>query len=303
MAESRRLWRLAARAPGRALSQTVRSFRREGLDARSAHVAYYGMLLLPPVLILVIAAASRLPVAGILEALTGGTEAALPEGAAHVILAQVEAIRAHRTPELTGLALGVVAFAGGRLFMVLARGLNAAFGVREGRPSWRLWFGALALAFAAVLLLVVASAFLLAGPLLRRLLVAHGTGPALGLLLSDGVRFTVVVLAALFATATLHRVLPDVRRRWLPLTPGAALSVAAWFALTLGFKAWVERFGRYSETYGALAGVVLLMIWFYLTAVTFFFGAQLDAVLFRTAGEGTEATAAGGASPRSTRPR
>ena len=109
----------------------------------------------------------------------------------------------------------------------------------------------------------------------------HVDSPLLHFLLSDVAGFLVVVAIALLATSVVYRVMPNVRRRWRPLTPGSVFAVVAWVILSLGFRIYVDGYGSYNETYGALAGVIVLMIWLYLTGMTFFFGAQMNAVILR----------------------
>ena len=61
------------------------------------------------------------------------------------------------------------------------------------------------------------------------------------------------------------------------MTPGAVLASVIWLAASLGFKYYVTNFGTYSETYGALGGVMVLLLWFYLSGVVFLLGAELNA--------------------------
>ena len=273
------MWSLNGLRPKEVLRRTVRGIRMNALDARSAQCAYYGMLLIPPTLIVLVTVAAHLPVDGLLERLESGAEQALPAGAYDVLDHQIQDLRAKRSSGLLWFSLGVFVISGCKLFITVGRGLNAAFGTRESRPFWKVWGLSFLVGFGAFLLLMVSAATLLIGPAIHEHVLDGKDIPVLSLLWSDGARVIVVCVSALLATSLIYRIVPDVSQRWNPLTPGSVLAVAAWIGLTLGFKAYVDNFARYNEIYGALAGVIVLMIWLYLSAMTFFLGGQLNAVI------------------------
>ena len=77
--------------------------------------------------------------------------------------------------------------------------------------------------------------------------------------------------------------MPSVKLPWYPLSPGSLFATVAWVIVTQGFRAYVENLGQYNETYGALGGVVVLMIWFYLTGSLLLLGGQINSVIHRAA--------------------
>ena len=70
---------------------------------------------------------------------------------------------------------------------------------------------------------------------------------------------------------------PDAEQEWVWVTPGAILAAIIWLAASLGFKYYVANFATYTETYGAIGGVMVLLLWFYLSGVVFLLGAELNA--------------------------
>jgi membrane protein len=70
---------------------------------------------------------------------------------------------------------------------------------------------------------------------------------------------------------------PDAEQEWVWVTPGAVLASIIWLVASLGFKYYVSNFGTYTETYGAIGGVMVLLLWFYLSGVVFLLGAELNA--------------------------
>ena len=102
----------------------------------------------------------------------------------------------------------------------------------------------------------------------------------------------------------LYRFSPNARHagmRWI--LPGSLLATVLWIVASAGFSLYVANFGSYSNTYGSLAGVIVLLIWLWLTNMAVVFGAQFAAELERTGRAAEEATPPAGWRPSSTRPR
>lgn len=262
------MWRLGGLKPKALLARAVRGFRRNGLDARSAQSAYYGLMLIPPILILALTVMSALPVEGLFESFGHEVSQALPEDAYNLLMHQVEDIRRRGGKGLVWLALGVFLFSGLKLFNSVARALNAAHGVEENRRVWTLW--------SISLLLGVGSFFLLIASALLMFF-----GPILDLPFAAWLRVVIVIVAGLLGTSVIYWAMPSVKQRWLPITPGNVFAVGAWLLMSRGLRWFVDGFGNYNETYGALAGVILVMIWMHLSGFAFYFGAQLNVVIFR----------------------
>ena len=89
----------------------------------------------------------------------------------------------------------------------------------------------------------------------------------------------------MLAAAVVYWAAPDVALPWRWVTPGAVVFVGGWLLATFGFSVYVTRFADYGTTYGALAGVAALLVWFYLTAYLVLCGAEVNAFLDRPAGE------------------
>ena len=134
-----------------------------------------------------------------------------------------------------------------------------------------------------LLLLVAFSsiAVVLSGPL------AEQAGQVLGvegaaLTIWDLVKWPAIVVVVLTVVAILYYAAPNVRHpgfRWI--TPGGALAVILWVAASAGFAAYVDNFGSYNKTYGSLAGVIVFLVWLWLSNAAVLLGLQLNAVLER----------------------
>jgi membrane protein len=162
------------------------------------------------------------------------------------------------------------------------RAMNRIYEIPEGRPMWKLRPLQLVLTLAG-LIMVAAVAFMLAvsGP------VAEAIGNAIGLgdvamTLWNVLRWPVILLMVIVAVAVLYYATPNVQQpkfRWISV--GAALAIVVWILASVGFGIYVANFGSYNKTYGALAGVIVFLLWLWITNLALLFGAELDAELER----------------------
>jgi membrane protein len=150
----------------------------------------------------------------------------------------------------------------------IIKGLNRTYGVREHRPFWKRYLTALVLTVAAgtasVIAILVFVPFRLAGetPLLTNVVVA------------------LVALALLVAAVTLlFRIGPNIKLPLRVVLPGAALFAGAWLVAAIGFSFYVSNFADYASSYGVLAGVVIVLVWFYLMALTLLLSAEANQVI------------------------
>jgi len=278
-------WRLHGLSPWRAFRQVLDGFKRNNLDARSAQYAYYGFLLLPPALILIIRALSNLAWEGVLERLVQGASDSLPGKIRDLLLSQIQDLRSDRSDTLLWMAVAVFAWATGSMMRTIIRALNGSFEVKETRPIWQRWTVSLVVVGGAFLLLVFSLALMLIGPDLQRIFAEYLHVPGISALLAEGTRWVLVCVMVLLASSLIYWAIPCVRRRWAPLAPESVFASMVWLGLSHGFRVYVENFNRFNETYGALGGVILLLAWLYLSGAVLFLGGQIGAVLHRAAAD------------------
>jgi membrane protein len=135
----------------------------------------------------------------------------------------------------------------------------------------------------AVALTVVFAVFIVAA--LVFLVFAPRIGQMVGEVFGLGALFTVlwnvvsvpfVIACVLIGVEVVYYVAPARERQWRWITPGAVLAVVLWLAMSYGLGVWVTNFGNYSATYGSIGGVILLMLWLYLTSYVLLVGAEVD---------------------------
>src|SRR5262249_998074 len=163
--------------------------------------------------------------------------------------------------------------------------LNQAYDVTETRPWWRVRTISLVLTVALAVFIVLSFALVMVGPTLAEPLAARlYLGPAFEWTWKIA-QWPVVFGVVALAIGLIYYYAPDADQRWIWIWPGACLSTALWLAISLGFKYYVKHFTSYPSTYGAIGGVIVMLLWFYVSALAVLVGAELSAELAHAASD------------------
>ncbi|GAA2538728.1 YihY/virulence factor BrkB family protein [Winogradskya consettensis] len=165
---------------------------------------------------------------------------------------------------------------------VFTRASNRIYGVKEGRPFWRLRPAQIGLsAIALVLMAAVAAGLVISGPLVDAVGDALHAGEALRLTWSIG-RWPVLVLILMTLLSLLFWIAPNVQRprfRWL--TVGGVVALFVWALASFGFGLYVANFSSYDKTYGSLGAVIAFLVWLYLANSALMLGVEMNAEIQR----------------------
>lgn len=248
---------------------------RLGLIA--AGVAFYGLLSFFPAITATVALVGLLFDASLLLERVDFLLDALPAEAAELIAAQIAQVAGVSSDSLgwaAFLATALALWSASKGMASVIQGLNIINNEREERNFVLLRAVTFGLTLALIVVLAVAVLIVAAIPAALVYLGVRQGIADLALILRWPAMFVIGVLA----TATLYRYGPSrTPAKWRWLSPGALLACALWVAGSFGFSLYVESFGTYNETFGALAGVVILLTWLWLSAFVVLLGAQLDA--------------------------
>ena len=203
----------------------------------------------------------------------------LPSDAASVLRGELESVV--NSPSATLLSLGIVAaiWSASSGVSTIVKGMNRIYEVKETRPLWRRYA-------MNVGLTVLGGLFVLGSIILLLVGQVAGTEVAAELGLADETaaavslaRWPIIVLMLIIATAFLYWAAPNVRLPFRWITPGAVIFIIGWLVGSFLFGLYVSNFGSYNATYGTLGGIVVLLIWLYLTSFLLMLGAEINAVL------------------------
>jgi len=250
--------------------------KQDNVSMLAAGVAFYIFLALFPALIAAVTLYGLVADPADVERQINSLANALPADTASVISDQLRAVTSTSS---SALSFGLVASVLGALFSAsggmanLVKAVNLAYDEEETRGFLKLRATALVLTMGAVVFLVVAVGLVAVLPVV---LNAVGLGTAASLAIGI-VRWVALVAFVMGALAVLYRYAPDrdnPRFSWTSV--GAAVATVLWIIGSIGFSLYVSNFGSYGETYGALAGVVVLLLWLFLTSFIILFGAEIN---------------------------
>jgi len=263
------------------LKRTVKEFQQDNLTDWAAALTYYSVLSIFPGLLVLLSLFSMF---GDVDAAKKQVQAEAGGGFAKIAEPLLNNLQtAPKTAGVLAIAglLGAVWSASGYVGAFM-RASNAIYDVPEGRPIWKTIPIRLGVTIATGLLLAItAAAVVFTGA------VAERTGNAIGLesqfvTVWDIVKWPVLVAIVSFMFALLYWASPNARQggfRWV--TPGGVVAVALWIIASAGFALYISMFANYSKTYGALGGVIIFLVWLWISNIAILLGAEFDAELER----------------------
>lgn len=266
------------------LRKTLREFGKDQCTDLAAALTYYAVLAIAPALLAIVSLLGLVGdpqkmVADVLK-IAGDVGVSGVDDTVEPILTQLTEAPAAGFALVLGLVLALWSASG--YVAAFSRGMNRVYEIDEGRPIWKL---RPTLLLVTVLLVVVAVAIVTAVVLSGA--VARSVGSAVGLsdvtvTVWNVVKWPVIVALVVVAIAILYYATPNVRQprfRWISL--GAIVALVVWVLASLGFGFYVANFGSYDKTYGSLAGVIVFLLWLWITNLALLFGAELDAEIER----------------------
>jgi len=269
------------------VKRTIAEFKADNLTDWAAALTYYGLLALFPGLLVLIALVGVLgeypqTIDSAVEILTG---AGVASDTVDQVRKPIEEVVQSKggAGALLGFGTLMALWSASGYVGAFMRASNAIYEVDEGRPFWKLRPLQIALTLAAVLSIsVVTIAIVLTGSL------AESVGDVIGLgdtaVTVWGIaKWPVLLLITSLVIAVVYWAAPDVRQpsfRWI--SPGSVLALALWIVATVGFFFYVSNFGSYNKTYGTLGGLIVLLVWMWISNIALLFGAELNAELERS---------------------
>lgn len=262
--------------------ELLKKAREDDITGLAAELAYKSLLALFPFLIFLAAlggfVSSAVGIENPSDRIMSSLEDSLPSDAAGVLRGQLREVLDHRSLSLLSLGLAVSLWSASSAMGTIMKALNRVYGARETRPFWRRALISVALTAAAGVFFTTAFAALIIGQIYAKDIGRYLGIGGLALHAANWVRVPAVGVLLGLATALLYWAAPDtdVPLRWVSL--GALLFILSWIVFTLGFGFYVAHFGAYNETYGTLGGVIVLMVWMYLSSLLLLAGAELNAL-------------------------
>ncbi|MFJ4221492.1 YihY/virulence factor BrkB family protein [Curtobacterium luteum] len=265
------------------LKKTLREFSSDQCTDLAASLTYYTVLALFPGILAVVSILGLVhnpkdtidTLLAVVTNIGGGDVAKLLQGPVEGL------VRSPAAPItfLVGL-LGALWSASGYVG-AFGRAMNRIYNVREGRPIWKLRPTMLGVTLFTVVLLVLGLVVLVSGPLAKTIGDVIGLGDVAATVLLI-VQWPILLVIAVIVVAVLYYWAPNVEQpkfRWV--SGGSIVAILIWVVASVGFGFYVGNFSNYNATYGSLGGVIIFLLWIWITNNALLFGAEFDAELER----------------------
>jgi membrane protein len=265
------------------LKGTVKEFKDDELTDRAAALTYYGVLALFPALLVLV---SLLGIAGksATDEVLENIQKFAPGSARDILTDAVTQLQGRSgigsVMALVGIVLAVWSASG--YVAAFIRSANAVYDVPEGRPVWKVLPVRVGVTVLLLVLAVISALIVVfTGDLARRAGTALGIGDT-ALTVWSIAKWPVLVVLVTIMIALLYWATPNVKGRgfrWI--TPGSVLALLIWLIASAGFAFYVANFASYNKTYGTLAGVIVFLVWLWISNIAILLGLEFDAELAR----------------------
>lgn len=265
------------------VKRSIREFQEDRLTDLAAALTYYGILSIFPALLAVVS------ILGLFGSRATGplldNVSTLAPGPARDLLTQsLESLERNQGGAglIAIISIAVAIWSASAYIAAFMRAANVVYDMPEGRPIWKTIPLRVTVTVVLVILLAASAVIVVfTGGLADRAGDVLGVGDT-GIAVWNVAKWPVLLVAVVLVLAILYWAAPNVRLpgfRWI--TPGSVLAVLVWVIASLGFGFYVANFGSYNKTYGTIAGVIIFLIWLWVTNLAILLGLEIDAELLR----------------------
>lgn len=253
--------------------------KNDDIFALGAQLAYYLMLSFFPFLIflMMVLGYSSLNSLDIIE----GLRNLVPESAFHLIKSIVTEVLNTRSSSILGISVVLTIWTASSGFRAAIKGINKAYEIKETRSFLKRVIIAIICTFLLVITIFGTLILLVFGNILGDYLANILPFEFAIKTLWNWLRYGIIIFTMMVVFAGLYRYTPCKRMSWREVFPGAVVSTIGWLITSMGFSFYVNNFSNYSQLYGSLGAVFILMTWLYLSSMIFILGVEINAVLVK----------------------
>lgn len=258
------------------VKRTVKEIQDDNVLGLAAQLAYYFILALAPAIVALIAIATFFP-PELLQRALQAAEGVLPQEVYSILAQQVETLAGSRDSGLLTFGFLFALWSSSSAIVAITDAMNRVYDIEESRPWWKVRLTAILLTIALAVFVLVSVFLVLAGPSLAEWVASQfGLGGAFAAAWKI-LQWPVILLLIATGIGLINYFAPDAEQDWEWITPGALLATVLWLVASLGFKLYVANFADYNATYGSIGGVIVLLLWFYISSLAILVGMELNA--------------------------
>lgn len=269
------------------LKRTAKEFSDDDMSTYAAALAYRALFSIFPFVLFLMAVLGFLHLPNFFDWLRAQAAIVLPPVALDQVNPVIDQLQESQGGLLSfGILLALwTASIGVRSLM---NAMNKAYDVKEGRPSWKLFILSILYTIGVAIMLLLAAGFMTLGPQVMAWLASQIGLEQVLVVVWSWLRWPVAILLLMLAVALIYYATPDVEQEFRFITPGSVVAVIVWLAASVGFGIYVQNFANYNATYGSIGAIIVLLLYFYITAAVLLLGAELNAVIEHLSMEGKD---------------
>ncbi|GAA0854631.1 YihY/virulence factor BrkB family protein [Aliiglaciecola litoralis] len=261
--------------------RVYRKMEQDNLSLISAGVAFYFLLAIFPLIAALVSLYGFFVSADDLEKHMQHLVGIVPYESRYILEEQIAQVSSKSQTTLgIGFLVSILLaiWSGGKGSQALMTACNITYNETSSRPFWLKILMRLALTLCAIMILLIALGTITIMPML----IDSLAGVTLSEQQAKWLTWPVLIVLFQFSLAALYRYAPSRRKaKWRWVTSGSTLATLLWISATYGFSYYLSHFAKYNETYGSIGGVIILLMWFYLSAYIILFGAEFNSAMER----------------------
>jgi membrane protein len=266
--------------------RTWREVVEDDVFGLAAQLSYYFFLALFPAILFLLAVASFFPLSNVTDDVGRSLGPFVSPQVLELITEQMRRLANNENGGLLTFGVAGALWSSSAALVSIVGALNRAYDIDEGRPWWKVRLVAIGLTFAVALVFLVALSLVLLGPTLAETLgQTTGWGAPFEwtwLVL----QWPLVCALVAIGIGLIYYFGPDADQDWVWITPGAVAATILWLLVSLLFKIYVANFTDYEGSYGTVGGVIVVLLWFYVSGIAILTGAELNAEIEHASRDG-----------------
>lgn len=259
------------------LKNVYNRFRDDDVPALGAQLTYYLILSFFPFLIFLLSLLSFTQLSA--DSMLADFIRVLPAETGESISGILNEVSANSSGALLSIGMIATLWSASNGVNAIMKGLNKAYDIEESRPFWKVRGISLlaTIVFAVVILLTML--LLIFGKGLGEYLFQFLNYPEGFLTIWSILKYVISIAAMIGVFILLYWIVPCRKHRFREVVPGALFSTFGWIATSLVFQFYINNFGNYTKTYGSLGGIIVLLIWLYISSILIMLGGEINAAM------------------------
>ncbi len=267
------------------VKEAVKDFLDDDMTTYASALAYQIFFSIFPFIIFLVALLGFLNLASFFEWLREQAQLLLPQEAAPKVNEVIDGLQQQKGG-LLSFGVIVAIWSASAAIRATMNALNVAYDIKESRPAWKLYPLSIFYTVGLAAMLILAAAMMVVGPQAVQWLANKIGMEQIFVTLWTWLRWPLALFLLMLAVAVIYYVAPDAEQEFRFITPGAVFAVLVWVAASVAFNYYVSSFGDYDATYGSIGTIIVLLLYFFISAAVMLLGAEINAVIEHHSTEG-----------------